>query len=379
MTRNYLLTVSMIVAMWTVCMSAQDQKHFQIPIEQKLSVDVTPSISTNDVPVKAGEMFAFTVKVDKAPNFNGGNLIFVISGPSGGGSSYGVQSSIGLIPGQKEYNAKILIPADARGGTWTLTISGISAGTETHAFSGIKPRTFEVIRKYSDLILPTRGEIVVNPSQQQVLRMAARRLQAQIQNLKVAVSEYENKKQHGQIPAVLRENVNAALEALNKTQAEFKSQQTSPQQAEMADVFFGDLRLNYSEVIKDLDQRSVMRSPHIVSVKMPEPSTRYSLVAQAVLRAFDVNELAYNVVADNGSLAFNLKVMSEPTGAAVSYYRRGDSPKRYPEPNYCNHFVLVLCNLVRACGEAGYKSETIEFDPYHSSDLVVNVRLTASK
>ena len=66
-----------------------------------------------------------------------------------------------------------------------------------------------------------------------------------------------------------------------------------------------------------------MRSPHLVSVKMPEPSMRYSLVAQAVLRAFDVNELAYNVVADNGSLAFNLKVISEPTGAAVSDYRRG--------------------------------------------------------
>lgn len=373
-----LFTVSMTVAMWTVCISAQDQKQFQIPIEQKLSVDVTPSISTNDVPVKAGEMFAFTVKVDKAPNFNGGNLIFVISGPSGGGPSYGVRSSIGLIPGQKEYNAKILIPADARGGTWTLTISGISSGTEIHAFSGIKPKTFEVIAN-SDLILPTRGEIVVNPSQQQVLRMAARRLQAQIQNLKVAVSEYERAKQHGQIPAVLRENVNAALEALNKTQAEFKSQQTSPEQGQMADVFFGDLRLNYSEVVKDLDQRTAMRSPHLVSVKMPEPSMRYSLVAQAVLRAFDVNELAYNVVADNGSLAFNLKVISEPTGAAVSYYRRGDPPKRYPEPTTATISSLSYAIWYVLVEKPGYKSETIEFDPYHSSDLVVDVRLTANK
>ena len=342
-----------------------------------LTIEIKPSVTVNAVPVKAGELFSFAVTVDRAPNFNGAQLQYVISSP-GAPTRVTIQSAIELVPGKRDYTAEVRIPADAKGGMWTLSFPAVYSGSEWHEFSGIEAKTFEVIPN-SSLVLPTRGEVVVSPSQQQVLRMASRRLQAQIQNLKVAVSEYERAKQHGQIPAVLRENVNAALEALNKTQAEFKSQQTSPEQAAMADIFFGDLRLNYSEVIKDLDQPTAMRSPHIVSVKMPEPSTRYSLVAQAVLRAFDVNELAYNVVADNGSLAFNLKVMSEPTGAAVSYYRRGDSPKRYPEPTTATISSLPYAIWYVLVEKLGYKSETIEFDPYHSSDQVINVRLRASK
>ena len=366
------------VMVLTVCITAQGQRNFQVQIEQKLSVDAAPSISTNDVPVKAGEMFSFTVKIDPAPNFNGGNLIFVISGPSGGGPSYGVQSSIGLVPGQREYNARILIPADAKAGTWTVTISGISTGAEMHAFSGIKPRTFEVLAK-PDLILPTRGEILVNPSQQQVLRMAARRVEAQIQNLKAAVVAYEESKQHGQIPVVLRENVDVAINGLKKTESEFKGKQTNPDQAAMADVFFADLRLNYARVLEELNlsQRGEVRSARVVDAQYPEPSVGdYSVLAQATLRAFDVNELAYNVVADSGSLVFDLKVISDPAGAVVSYYRRGDLPKRCPDPTTATIPSLIYAIWYVLVEKAGYKSETREYDPYHSSDHVVEIRLT---
>jgi hypothetical protein len=209
------------------------------------------------------------------------------------------------------------------------------------------------------------------------LRKAATALQIRVQNLKAAIASYQQANQQGQIRQVLRENVRGSLRALELTEADFTKLATAQGQADQARVFFGDLRLNYGEVLKILDHSARATPPaEVVHAAYPAPKDgSYPAVAQATLRAFDLNELAYNVVAEGGSLTFNLRVSSNPSGAAVSYYRRGDPPQRFADPTTAIIPSLTFAIWYVKLEKDGYRTETLEYDPFHSSDHVVFVEL----
>lgn len=219
--------------------------------------------------------------------------------------------------------------------------------------------------------------IAINPSQQQLLRKAATTLQLRVQALKAAIASYEQANQQGEIPEILRENVRESLTALQATEGDFTRLATAQGQADQARVFFGDLRLNYSEALGILEHAAAMRMPaqFLLAAYPPPKHSSYTAVTQATLRAFDLNELAYNVVADGGSLTFSLKVTSTPSGAAVSYYRRGDAPQRFADPTTAIIPSLTFAIWYVKLEKDGYRSETVEYDPFHSSDHVVFVEL----
>ncbi len=302
----------------TVC-AGVPQKHEQVSAQENLSPQESVSVNVvkaDDVPVRAGEDLSFTVTIDEAPKFNGDDLMYRVIGPGEAGG----QTSFRLYPGQRDYKVIYTIPAAAPGGTWTITLMGVFDGVKFHPFQTPKTQTFQVIAN-PNLVLPTVVSITINPSQQQLLRRAARNLQLRIQDLKAAVANYQEANEQGKIPQVLRTNVNDALKALQATEAEFKSKATAQNQADIAGVFFGDLRLNYDDVLRNLERSSGELSPPAGFMNAAFPGKKtlaYSVVVQASLRAFEGNELAYNIVADSGSLTFNLKVTSNPPGAAVS-------------------------------------------------------------
>jgi hypothetical protein len=68
--------------------------------------------ATVDVPnvVKAGELLRFTISLNRAPNFDGGSVMFMISGPG-----VGIQTSAAVISGQTQTAVVIRIPESARG------------------------------------------------------------------------------------------------------------------------------------------------------------------------------------------------------------------------------------------------------------------------
>jgi hypothetical protein len=222
--------------------------------------------------------------------------------------------------------------------------------------------------------------VTVNPSQQQLLRRAARNLSFRIQNLKEAVATFEAADQAGKIPEALRNNLQDASSALQSTEAEFEKLATAEGQSKSVQVFFDDLRLNYDEVLQHLHARveNQIGQSQLVNANLSDRkagNNSFALLVQASLRPMEGNVLAYNVVADGGSLTFSLKVTSNPAGATVSYYRRGDSPHPYPEATnvvipslpYAIWFVKIEKN--------GYKPEVREFNPFQTSDRIVNVEL----
>jgi len=170
------------------------------------------------------------------------------------------------------------------------------------------------------------------------------------------------------------------VKALDQTEAEFESRATAKDQLGLAKAFFGDLRLNYGTVEADLNRHAASwnEQGHLLSVALSgkaESDNSYSVLAQATLRAFEGNELAYNLVAENG-LAFDLKVTSNPSGAAVSYYRRGDPPHQCPDPTTAVIPSLPLAVWYIRVEKPGYKTQEREHDAIRSTDHVVNVELS---
>jgi hypothetical protein len=360
-----------------VCRVLAQQRQEAAPQENlatrdSLSVQV---IKIDDVPVKAGEDFNFSFLLDKAPTASGGGIMYIISPPDG---RPGIQTSANLIPGERECKGSFRIPDAAPGGIWTLSVMGLSDGFAIRPFKST-PKTFEVIAKQG-VVFPTSADIVVNPSQQQLLRLEARRLQHRIEGLKAAILEYQQANQLGRITQVLRTNVEEAVKALDVTEAEFETRSTAKGQSELAKAFFSDLRLNYGTVEVDLDRHSASwdEQGQLLGVAFSEKAksdSSYPILAQAALRVFEGNELAYDIVAETG-LTFNLTVTSNPSGAAVSYHRRGDPPHRYPDPTTAVIPSLPLAIWYIGVEKPGYKPQEREHDAIRSTDHVVNVELS---
>ena len=186
----------------------------------------------------------------------------------------------------------------------------------------------------------SNAEVAISPTQTQLLRREATSLQLQIQQLKAELSSGPSGRGGDDI---LRKRVLEQLNSLQATAQKFRELSTGGTTNDASDVFFSDLRTSYDEVLSALNHPQAARSqlrPSLVPAAFDladgtaaRGDAKYSLAALAVFRAFEQNELAYTLVADTGSLAFDLAVSSSPQGAAVSYKRRGDPYRPLSSPN----------------------------------------------
>ncbi|MGH9641010.1 MAG: hypothetical protein ACRD3Q_01155 [Terriglobales bacterium] len=320
--------------------------------------------------VKAGERFDFTIKLDKAPNFEGGALAVAFSATDGRGSA-NVQSL--TKPGETVYHLSVRVPV-AAGGVWKLSrleFSNSAAWVDL-PYNNV---SFRVIPNLG-LVFPSSAEVTVNLSQGQLLRKEARLLQGRIQHLKSTVSEYVRADREGAVPRLLRQNLVESADAVRATQDEFLKLTTSEGQEVSADVFFEDLRRSYGDAISHFGRTNatLKEAAHLVRVSDKRKDGAEPLLSLA-LRPMEQNELAYKVVADEGSLTFDLDVDSTPEGAAVSYYRKGDPPHPNPDPTRSTIHSLPYALWIIHLEKAGYKAEDREHDPFREPNHVVHVDL----
>jgi hypothetical protein len=102
-------------------------------------------------------------------------------------------------------------------------------------------------------------------------------------------------------------------------------------------------------------------------------------LAEAILPAFEQNELAYKVVADTGSLTFDLEVNTAPEGADVSYRRRGDSFEKLQNKTNSSIKALTYAIWFVRFEKTGFRTEEREHDPFHEQNHVINVELQPEK
>jgi hypothetical protein len=278
--------------------------------------------------VKAGEAVMVTGTLDRAPNFSGSSLQYYFAGPG----DFTVQSSVELAAGQKDFSFSYRIPEAAKAGVWSVSRLVFYDGVGTRIVLAVPVRTFDVIAN-SGLIYPSHAEIALSPSEVQLLRGAALRLQAQIQDLKGRIKETKA----AGLPQLLAAGITNAVTELDRTESAYKQLDSQNNRAGQVQVFFSDIRTSYLEASRSLNfrNRSVPAAASISPVSMDTTvvaSDVYPTVAQGTLRALEHNERAYETVSSVGTLVFDLEVGSTPPGANISYRRRGDVFQPAPDP-----------------------------------------------
>jgi hypothetical protein len=167
------------------------------------------TLSVSEI-VKAGEKVNFEIRLDKAPNFDGA-VMYVVTSPGGT-----VQSGVEAKAGQTVCHGALAIPVDASTGTWAFSRLWFSYGTRAVQLT-FKGRSFEVIGN-SNLVYPSRAEVSVNPSQVQLLRREATRLQQRLQSLKASL--FAAQRPEG-VTSILRQGVQESISSLNTTASAF--------------------------------------------------------------------------------------------------------------------------------------------------------------
>jgi hypothetical protein len=343
-------------------------------------ISLAQQSATVDVPetIEAGEPLRFTITLDRAPNFEGGGVLFTLTGPEG----FTVQTSTTVRSGQPDAVATYVIPASAPGGEWTIHLISFYTGTKYVELKSTDT-TFQVVPK-KNLIYPSSAKVRINLNQQQLLRKAAIQLQLQIQNLRGVLAE-DRRSSIDSVESVLRRNTQDAIKSLTTTQKSFQelTGTTLPQRADQ--VFFEDLRTNYEELLDYLDRKNLKsgynRDSTMLLANFETQSNNKkrtlddSLVTLAALHPFEQNELAYNLAADTQSLFFDLTLKSYPEGASVCHYRRGDGCNLDSEPTNTTIKSLPLAIWTVEFRKAGYKTEKRIHNPFTESNHVVDVKL----
>jgi hypothetical protein len=328
--------------------------------------------------VRAGENLDLTVTLDKAPNFDGGvvNVAFLLRG---GSRNVMLNGQSPTKSGERTYHLTVHTIPTTLGGVYVRLEVQFNDGSNWVNLPHKDDVSFRVIAN-TGLIYPTSAEVQVNPSQIQFLRIAATGLQNRLQALKASVAGEEEPLTKAAI-GTLRNTLEAELEALKETEEKFrtlgnKSQDKS--QEEAAQVFFDDLRTGYTETLRDLSiKRRASSVPRIVAASQTRElgGGKYPLTAQVVFRVFELNELAYDLVADSESMVFDLEVNSNPEGAAVSYRRRGDSYKQHQNPTNSIIKSLPLAIWTVRLQKQGYRDQKIDFNPFVERNRTVTVNL----
>ena len=328
---------------------------------------------------KAGETVDIVITLDKAPNFDGGGLTVYVTGPG----DLIISSGCETRRGEKVCHYPFHLPEAAPGGTWYVSKISFFTGTRQIDLP-FKKLPFQVIAK-PDLVFPTSVEVAINPSQVQLFRREATRLQADLQALKAAIASAPGASSKATEDTLIR-HVQAEIESLRVTESNFQDLSKAKPLSEEAQVFFEDLRTSYEEVLLALPTKRISSTAEarILTAAWNSSSlagagkdnVTYPIVAQAVFRTFEQNELAYALVADTGELTFDLEVSSIPEGATVSYRRRGDPYHDHPNPTDSVIRDLPLAIWFVRFEKLGFRDQEVEHNPFTERNHTVTVQMT---
>jgi hypothetical protein len=340
-------------------------------LTSSLCAQTSASLSVPEF-VKAGEPIEVVVELDHAPNFEGSSILYYITGPEG----FSVQSSVGLKTGQSRFSFTYVIPDAAKGGTWSVAELRFSDGINAPIPIRIEPRTFTVIPN-KGLIYPQAAQISLNPSQVQLLRGGALRLQLQIQDLREQIKQIPAEG----VAALIKGNLDTALAAIGKTKLAYEELEKDPSKKDQINIFFSDISTNYVEAKRSVTE---IEKPRIKKAEFyrNSPADQNNndadpVISQGVFRALEYNQRAYETAASVESLVFDLKITSIPEGAKISYRRRGDvAPTEAPENTNTTLKALTYARwIVRATLPNGYCREK-EHDAIDDAYHVIQFDLT---
>jgi hypothetical protein len=293
------------------------------------------NITIDKTMVKAGETVRFDVVVDRPPNIDDCSILWYIGLAD---QDLGIQSGVALPRGEIKATIVYKIPYDSVGGRYALQKLVLATPSSRQIPLSSKPVYFEVIAN-TGIELPSSAQAFIKPSQVQLFRTEALALAKRLQELKGNARALQSRGQEA-IRAELRKAVFRELHAIKQTDEAFRALGGDAKLLEAGRVFFSDLSLSYIKIEANLKadlHRDTYRNLRLASGFFAPPQDARSnsasyLAQEAVYRAAEQNELAYNLVASTGNLSFDLTIISTPSGASIKYGRRGDTPQEYGDP-----------------------------------------------
>lgn len=330
--------------------------------------------------VRAGEAADFNVVLDKAPNFDGGEIRVTVVGPQNSNAT--LSQKVKTLPGVKNYRVSIPVPLSAPGGTWNVAKVTFWTGAQEIQLPS-NNQSFQVIA-IPNIALPASAQLTLTVSQTQLLRREAVLLQIRLQALKSGFTQNNGSLVAGSVAEALRKKINEELLFLSATESRFRALADPQAQLDApASVFFDDLRMSYEDAKSRLKEQSVQSNWSglfmLASLESPQTSgdqLRYPVLAQAVFRVFEQNEVAYVTVANAGTLTFDLDVSSDPAGATISYRRRGDPYRQHPDQTNSVIRALPYAIWTVRFQKQGFRDEEREHDPFREPNHIINVQLT---
>ncbi len=385
-----------------------------------------------EVLVKAGESYTFTVNLKEAPTSSDGKITYQMYGLfstiSAGPPRYPCGST---VPGQKTYVCEIKTDKTMRGEA-NVTISDMRVEyPDKTLILPKKTLTFHFLGAPPPVEITEGADVTVNLSQAQLLRLEGTKLRRRIATLQTAVAELEKANASvGPMAELLRSNVKDAIDALQATESDFEKRSTEQKQISVSRVFFEDLRITYERALETVDKQiqglkvgktdfpenstvptltqeftaetflanssayyqqfgstfqkegSHLEAPGSLSLVREAMSgnsfdkpTNHNASAEDVVFALQENTLAYETVADAESLTFDLDISSEPAGAEISYRRRGDSYKQNPDETNAVIRTLPYAIWQVRIRKGKYQSVETEHDPYRNKNHAIHVQL----
>ena len=350
-----------------------------ICIGRRVSAQESADVIVENTIVKAGEVVRFIVTVDQPPNIAGCGISWSIGKAD---ETSNIQSGVPLPRGQTTATIVYKTPVDWPAGRYALKKLELLTPSARRIPLSAKPVFFDVIAN-TGISLPSSAKVSLSPSQVQLFRAEALALSRRLQELKGQIDILQPKGEHPVILA-LTEAVDAELLRLFSTAEEFRKLNDHAKLQGVARVFFDDLEVSYRRIQLSLKKasliairkQSLFQEVFFGPLQQRDTSTLSGYLArEAVYRTVEQNELAYNLVAETDDMSFNLKVLSSPPGAKISYGRRGDVFKVHPDPTNSMIESLPLAIWIVRFQKDSFKDAEREFNPFTERERVVSVTL----
>ncbi len=338
--------------------------------------------------VEAGETYNVTVTMDEwTKNLYKGCVLTIgirLKPTSPGAQAFGFDDQA-LTADKHSYTFSYSLASDFPGGSVDGDIVE-SGGNDNDHFTGcrypeLKGDThFEFkIEPNKNFKPPTSVEVIVNPSQIQLLSGEIDRLNAKAQNIK----EELRLKSPADRQALLLGSLADAMTELAATKKTYKERGKEPSYIPAINIFFGDIERTYRDARKTLANNSVQILQAISGLKdisLDGSSPREDGASDVVLAAIQHNVEAYEIATSSKVITFNLDVYSEPPDAKIAYRIEGDDDYTPVE----HHTDWQIENLPLATYEIrlqlpDYQDYVTTFEAVRNTGSSINARLIPNK
>lgn len=331
--------------------------------------------------VKASEKVELRLHVDRPSNYSG-SIIANFAAPANSNGST-IQFAASLAAGQQDVTLETVIPADAVGGTYTL--SGVYFSVSRTYTLSFTPITLTV-EPTENPIVPSSARVTLDPTEKQFLATNATALKQILEVLKASLD-----RDASDTPRLRASLLQATKDADTVfAQASRGYQQLKKKALPSPPIFFEDFEAHFRQAIEGLSspssvaQRSEPVGSRLLRVQATNMKTAphsYPLLALGVIDLLQKAIKAFDLSDEKDSYYFDVSIESRPSGATIYYTRLLHPYEHYPSQTDIPKMTLQYAFWTIFFDKQGCDQARKDLDPYNDPNpkLIVDISCHGSR